>query len=174
MNECRDFVNFNNELDKKKDRAEIEAAHKGQDAREKSFPTQASPEMFGKAAERIERERQRSGAPSSWGGYKKAANTPAEKTEIRKIIMENYKKFGPKEMDPEDLKSIGKHSSQISYPKIKVPSVNLNLINRVPLEPEIPIDQRIKVLADQRLKNEQRAWDYKYGRGGIAEMQRPK
>ena len=38
MNECRDFVNFNNELDKKKDRAEIEAAHKGQDAREKSFP----------------------------------------------------------------------------------------------------------------------------------------
>ena len=43
------------------------------------YPTQASPEMFGKAAERIERERQRSGAPSSWGGYKKAANTPFEK-----------------------------------------------------------------------------------------------
>ena len=40
------------------------------------YPTQASPEQFGKLAERIERSRQMTGGPSTWDIYKKAADTP--------------------------------------------------------------------------------------------------
>jgi hypothetical protein len=72
------------------------------------YPTQASPEQFGKLAERIERSRQMTGGPSTWDIYKKAADTPQEKKEIREIIREDYKKNGPKNMDPDDLKLIGK------------------------------------------------------------------
>ena len=74
----------------------------------KRHPTQASPEAFGKLAERIERSRQMTGGPSTWDIYKKAADTPQEKKEIREIIREDYKKHGPKNMDPDDLKLIGK------------------------------------------------------------------
>jgi len=76
-----------------------------------TYPTQASPEMMGKAAERIERARQMTGEKkqlSTWDLLKKAADTPQEKKEIREIIREDYKKNGAKNMDPDDLKWIGK------------------------------------------------------------------
>jgi len=76
-----------------------------------TYPTQATPEMMGKAAERIERARQMTGEPkqlSTWDLLKKAADTPEEKKEIREIIREDYKKNGAKNMDPDDLKWIGK------------------------------------------------------------------
>ena len=76
-----------------------------------TYPTQASPEMMGKAAERIERARQMTGEKkqlSTWDLLKKAADTPEEKKEIREIIREDYKKNGAKNMDPDDLKWIGK------------------------------------------------------------------
>ena len=76
-----------------------------------TYPTQATPEMMGKAAERIERARQMTGEPkqlSTWDLLKKAADTPQEKKEIREIIREDYKKNGAKNMDPDDLKWIGK------------------------------------------------------------------
>jgi len=75
------------------------------------YPTQATPEQFGKLAERVERARQMTGEKkqlSSWEIMKKAADTPQEKKEIREIIREDYKKNGPKNMDPDDLKLIGK------------------------------------------------------------------
>jgi len=76
-----------------------------------TYPTQATPEMMGKAAERIERARQMTGEPkqlSTWDLLKKAADTPEEKKEIREIIREDYKKNGAKNMDPDDLRWIGK------------------------------------------------------------------
>jgi len=76
-----------------------------------TYRKEADPVTFGKAAERIERARQMTGEKkqlSSWEIMKKAADTPQEKKEIREIIREDYKKNGPKNMDPDDLKLIGK------------------------------------------------------------------
>ena len=76
-----------------------------------NYRKEATPEMMGKAAERIERARQMTGEPkqlSTWELLKKAADTPQEKKEIREIIREDYKKNGAKNMDPDDLKWIGK------------------------------------------------------------------
>ena len=76
-----------------------------------TYRKEADPVTFGKAAERIERARQMTGEKkqlSSWEIMKKAADTPQEKKEIREIIREDYKKHGPKNMDPDDLKLIGK------------------------------------------------------------------
>jgi hypothetical protein len=136
------------------------------------YPKEASPEAFGKLAERIERQRQMTGGPSSWDTMKITAKTPEEKREIRRIIKENYDKNGSKNMSEKDLVWIGKARSQTS-PEIKVPSVNLNLINTDP-EPQIPIEHKIKIMADQRLQEQQDEWDKRVGRGGITEMLRPK
>jgi len=76
-----------------------------------TYRKEADPVTFGKAAERIERARQMTGEKkqlSSWEIMKKAADTPQEKKEIREIIREDYKKNGPKNMDSDDLKLIGK------------------------------------------------------------------
>ena len=75
------------------------------------YPTRGTPEQVGKLVERVERARQTSGEEpemSTWNLLKKAADTPEEKKEIRAIIQEDYKKHGPKDMDPDDLKWIGK------------------------------------------------------------------
>ena len=75
------------------------------------YPTQASPEQFGKLAERIERARQMTGEKkqmSTWEMMKKAADTPEEKKEIREILREDYKKNGTKWMSEDDKKWIGK------------------------------------------------------------------
>ena len=75
------------------------------------YPTRGTPEQVGKLVERVERARQTSGDEpemSTWNLLKKTADTPEEKKEIRAIIQEDYKKHGPKDMDPDDLKWIGK------------------------------------------------------------------
>jgi len=70
---------------------------------------------------------------------------------------------------------INKNKPKITnYPKIEVPSVNLNSFDRkVPPGPELPLKEQIKVLADKRLEQEQKAWDQKWGRGGISDIHRP-
>jgi hypothetical protein len=76
-----------------------------------TYRKEVDPVTFGKAAERIERARQMTGEKkqlTSWEIMKKAADTPEEKKEIREIIREDYKKNGAKNMDPDDLKWIGK------------------------------------------------------------------
>ena len=52
------------------------------------------------------------GEESNWNSMKRTAKTPAEKKEIRNIIWEDYKKNGAANMDPDDLKWIGKAKSQ--------------------------------------------------------------
>ena len=230
MNEWRDFVNLNNELDKKKDRAERTATNKGQlngpvmaknqkkkigvlDYIEKVkemnepkksvnylsdnysfaenfkkqsknikdykpepfYPKQATPRQVGDLAARLEENRQRTGEMSTWNMLKAAADTPEAKKEIREIIRKDYKDNGPKDMDQDDLKWIGKGKVKTVYPEIKVPHVDLNIFERkTPPEPQIPIEQTIQVLADKRLVNEQRAWDRQHGRTGITDLLRPK
>ena len=61
-----------------------------------------------------------------------------------------------------------------NHPKIEIPSVNLNIFDRkTPPEPELPLRDQIKVLADKRLEKEQKAWDQKWGRGGISDIHSP-
>ena len=119
---------------------------------------------------------QSSGQLSTWELMKETAKTPDERNEIKRILNKEYYKRGPKDMDPDDLKFIGKHKSQIVYPEIKVPHVEENLINKPTPQPEpqIPIEQTIKILADKRLDREQRAWDHQHGRSGITDLLRPK
>ena len=44
---------------------------------------------------------------------------------------------------------------------------------KTPPEPELPLREHIKVLADERLHREQKDWDQKFGRGGIIDLKRP-
>ena len=68
-----------------------------------------------------------------------------------------------------------KKTREVIYPKIEVPSVKKELFKKTTQpEPQISIEQKIRDMADQRLLNEQRAWDNRNGRGGLVEMLRPK
>jgi len=62
------------------------------------------------------------------------------------------------------------------YPEVKVPTIDVNLFNRPPTppEPQIPLRDQIKILADERLVREQRAWDRENGKDGITNILRPK
>ena len=140
------------------------------------YPTRATPEQFGKLAERVERQRQMSGGPDSWEMFKETADTPEERNELKRMLNKDYYKYGPKNMDPSDLKFIGKHKSQTAPIKIEIPRVSIDetLFAQRPKISEIPIEQQIKVLADQRLEREQKAWDNAHGQAGIANILRPK
>ena len=144
--------------------------------KENVYPREATPTQVGELAKRLEESRQSSGQLSTWELMKETAKTPDERNEIKRILNKEYYKRGPKDMDPDDLKFIGKHKSQIVYPEIKVPHVEENLINKPTPQPEpqIPIEQTIKILADKRLDREQRAWDHQHGRSGITDLLRPK
>ena len=110
------------------------------------YPTRASPEQFGKLAERIERARQMTGEKkqmSTWEMMKKAADTPEEKKEIREILREDYKKNGTKWMSEDDKKWIGKGTVSTDI-KIDIDGISESINNyinatRVPdaLEPTL-------------------------------------
>jgi len=143
---------------------------------ENVYPSKATPTQVGDLAKRLEEGRQMSGQPSTWDLMKQTAHTSEEKNEIKKILNKEYYKHGPKDMDPEDLKYINKHKSQITSPKIETPTVSFNptLVRKpTPQPPQISIEETIKVLADERLKKEQRQWDRQHGRSGITDLLRP-
>jgi hypothetical protein len=131
--------------------------------------------MVGALATKLERQRQMTGGPSTWDIMKKAATTPEEKNEIRRILNRDFNKNGPKNMSNDDLKFIGKYK-QPTYPEIKVPIIDESLFSRPTpqLEPQIPLREQIRVLADRRLEREQRAWDREHGKDGITNVLRPK
>ena len=141
-----------------------------------TYPNEATPTQVGNLAKRLEESRQSTGELNTWELMKKTAHTSEEKNELKRILNKQYYKRGPKDMDPEDLKYIGKHKSQIVYPEIKIPHVEPDLTNKPTRQPEprIPIEQTIKILADKRLDREQRAWDHQHGRSGITDLLRPK
>ena len=97
------------------------------------YPTQATPEAFGKLAERIERARQMTGEKkqmSTWEMMKKAADTPEEKKEIREILREDYKKNGTKWMSEDDKKWIGKGTVSTDI-KIDIDGISESINNYI-------------------------------------------
>ena len=144
--------------------------------KENVYPSQATPTQVGELAKRLEEGRQMTGEPNTWDLMKMTAHTREEKNELKRILNKQYYKNGPKDMDPEDLKYINKHKSQITSPKIETPTVSFNptLVSKpTPPTPQISIEETIKVLADERLKKEQRTWDRQHGRSGITDLLRP-
>ena len=139
------------------------------------YPRQATPTQVGEAAKRLEESRQSTGELSTWELMKQTAKTPEERNEIKKILNKEYYKHGPKDMDPDDLKFINKHKSQIVYPDINIPRVGTELLHKPTPQPEpqIPLHETIKILADKRLDKEQKAWDKQHGRSGITDLLRP-
>lgn len=138
------------------------------------YPERATPEQVGALAERLERSRQMTGGPDTWKLLKQAADTPEERNEIKKILNREYYKNGTKYLDKSDLKFIGKYKEP-EYPKFTVPVIDTSIltVKEEPKEPEIPLDLKIKDLADKRLAREQDDWDRKWGRGGISDLKRP-
>jgi len=98
---------------------------------DKMYASHATPEQVGKLAERLERSRQMTGEESTWNSMKRTAKTPAEKKEIRQIILEDYKKNGAKDMDPDDLKWIGKGKLNPIEIKIDVDGISSSINNYV-------------------------------------------
>ena len=139
------------------------------------YPRQASPTQVGEVSKRLEESRQMSGQLSTWELMKETAKTPDERNEIKRILNKEYYKRGPKDMDQDDLKFIGKHKSQIVYPEINIPRVGTELLHKPTPQPEpqIPLRETIKILADKRLAKEQKKWDRENGRGGISDLMRP-
>ena len=98
---------------------------------DKMYASHATPEQVGKLAERLERSRQMTGEESTWNSMKRTAKTPAEKKEIRQIILEDYKKNGAKDMDPDDLRWIGKGKLNPIEIKIDVDGITSSINNYV-------------------------------------------
>ena len=77
---------------------------------------------------------------------------------VRDYMLNNYK---PEIKKPDETK-----------PFIQDPGLDL-IRKDLPKQDSRPVETVIKDMADQRLAREQRAWDNKYGRGGLAELKRP-
>ena len=106
---------------------------------------------------------------NAWELMKATAKTPKEKADIKRILFADYKKGNARHMSEEDLKLI-KKGKYIEYPKIEIPKVEPTPIIR---EPSIPIEVRIKQMADKRLEREQKEYDNRYGTNGIVILRRP-
>ena len=110
------------------------------------------------------------------GDAKKNPNDPNSK-EFKRMLHRKYNNPKSREwMGDDELKLIGKHKSQIpgpisvvQVPKEVVPEVRIN----EPIKQEKPLEQIIKEKADERLRQEQNAWDKSYGNQGLAWLKRP-
>ena len=113
---------------------------------------------------------------STWDMLMESSKTnPKERRELKNIIWDDYKKNGPKYMGDDELKMIGKHPEQIKkqYEETKLPVFEPPSKAVVRQEPEIPLEEQIKIRADARLAREQREYDKTYGTGGIVRIWRP-
>jgi hypothetical protein len=113
------------------------------------------------------------GNMSTWDAVKEVSKKyPAEMKQIKKILFKEYNRSGTKNLSDSDLKIIkrGKYS-ELLKPTIK-PVTPIAPI--VPREPEIPLEIKIKQLADKRLKREQDNFDQAHGKFGLPNLMRPK
>ena len=113
------------------------------------------------------------GNMSDWDAIKEVSkNNPTEMKQIKKILYTEYNKNGVKNLSDSDLRIIkrGKYS-ELLKPTVK-PVAPIAPI--VPREPEIPLEIKIKQLADARLKREQDNFDQAHGRFGLPNLMRPK
>ena len=109
---------------------------------------------------------------NDWDAIKVTSkNNPAEMKEVKKTLFKHYNEHGSKFMSDDDLKIIkrGKYSE---FPKLNIKP--MTPIAPVPKEPEIPLEIKIKQLADARLKAKQDLWDKEHGQFGLSNLMRPK
>ena len=113
------------------------------------------------------------GNMSDWDAIKEVSKKdPAEMKQIKKILFKEYNKSGTKNLSDSDLKIIkrGKYS-ELLKPTVK-PVAPIAPV--VPKEPEIPLEVKIKQLADAKLKAQQKQWDKAHGQFGLSNLMRPK
>ena len=85
------------------------------------------------------------------------------------------------EIDLDDVKETNVQVEETKQEESKEPNLNSGEVDlgytdhdkEQPKEEEIDIKQLIKERADQRLKQEQEAYDQQFGTGGIAQLKRP-
>ena len=102
-----------------------------------------------------------------------AKGNPKEMKDVREILNKSYKS-NPDLLTDQELKIIGKYKSKN---KIELPEIHKPIINipepTPPPKPTKPLSQIIKEGADERLKEEQRIYDERFGKGGITKLFRP-
>ena len=101
---------------------------------------------------------------STWDLMKETAG-PEELRELKKVENKFKKQTQPKALKPEP--SMQELNIRINE------ALNYKPGPQQPKEEEIDIKQLIKERADQRLKQEQEAYDQEFGTGGIAQLKRP-
>ena len=116
---------------------------------------------------------------NTWDLMVETANTPQEKKEVREILNGDYKKNKGKFMSTKELRMINKHPDQIKA-QVEALSIIPNkiikpIVTPTPVirTPSIPIEVKIKQMADDRLRREQQEYDRRYGTGGIVILRRP-
>ena len=102
-----------------------------------------------------------------------AKGNPKEMKDVREILNKSYKS-NPDLLTDQELKMIGKYKSKnkVELPEIPKPIINIPEPTPPP-KPTKPLSQIIKEGADERLKEEQRIYDERFGKGGITKLFRP-
>tara|TARA_R110002167_G_scaffold151427_3_gene345386 strand:- start:1695 stop:2579 length:885 start_codon:yes stop_codon:yes gene_type:complete len=110
---------------------------------------------------------------STWDAMVQTAKTPEEKREIREVLHRDYKKSKGANMSDKELRMIGKHPDQLK--ELIKPIVTPTPAPYVPpAQPKIPLEEIIRRNADAKLRQQQLDHDYRYGKGGLASLSRPK
>ena len=110
---------------------------------------------------------------NTWDLMVQTAKTPEEKREIRDVLHRDYKKSKGSNMSDKELRMINKHPDQLK--KLITPIVTPTPAPYVqPAQPKIPLEEIIRRNADAKLRQEQLDHDYRYGKGGLASLSRPK
>ena len=102
-----------------------------------------------------------------------ARGNPKEMKDVREILNKSYKS-NPDLLTDQELKMIGKYKpkNKVELPEIPKPIINIPEPTPPP-KPTKPLSQIIKEGADERLKEEQRIYDERFGKGGITKLFRP-
>ncbi len=123
--------------------------------------------------------------------YKKDTRSPAQKNrdkfnlwseikkdksygnlkDVRKIVNDEYKKHGTKNLTPDEHKYLDKKSKPV-YPEVifrPEPEISSSTFKK----DDRPVEQIVRELADARLVREQKEWDRRYGKFGITQLKRP-
>tara|TARA_R110002095_G_scaffold25742_1_gene26363 strand:- start:40 stop:939 length:900 start_codon:yes stop_codon:yes gene_type:complete len=108
---------------------------------------------------------------STWDLMIATANTPKEKGEIRRVLYDEYRRNGITNLSDSEQKMISKGKYQ-TYPKVIMPKVD-PYVAPVITKPSLPIEEIIRRKAQQRLHEEQDAYDRKNGTAGIVNLMRP-
>jgi hypothetical protein len=91
--------------------------------------------------------------------------------DVRKIVNDEYKKHGTKNLTPDEHKYLDKKSKPV-YPEVifrPEPEISSSTFKKE----DRPVEQIVRELADQRLVREQKEWDRRYGKFGITQLKRP-